>query len=459
MFLRLFFILFLSAGVCWAQSHSQLAKNIEGILAKSGLISGRYGIDIRRLENGDAIFVKNENKNFNPASSIKVLTAALALESFGPTHQFETHVYQEDRDLCIQGKGDPSLVNEELWRMAEEIRSKGVKKVHNIIADDHYFSAFKPYAASFSGDKHRAFTSLIGSLSANYNSIAVRARGAKLGKPAHLFLEPDVLGFKIHNQSRTTKIARRGNLRVHVSQGKKGYVVKALGNVGLNKKEVVAYGSVPNPPLYTVTILSEHLRRAGVVKTGKLLKGRCRASEEPIVKFKSRPLSQIVWGMNKFSNNFIAEMLAANLMKKHQMKNFELWALEQVKKMGVSTIAMRMASASGLSRANRISARALGGILTYAAKHPVYGPEFQASLSIGASDGTLKRRFRSLPSPQHLRAKSGSLIAVTSLVGLMHTKKYGWVQYVFLFNGQKLLNWNLRSLEERILLEVSRNGG
>jgi D-alanyl-D-alanine carboxypeptidase/D-alanyl-D-alanine-endopeptidase (penicillin-binding protein 4) len=74
---------------------------------------------------------------------------------------------------------------------------------------------------------------------------------------------------------------------------------------------------------------------------------------------------------------------------------------------------------SGLSRTERITAAGLADVLDVAWKSQ-YMPEFAASLPLSATDGTLKRRFRSPEMQGRLRLKTGSLVDVTALAGYVH---------------------------------------
>jgi serine-type D-Ala-D-Ala carboxypeptidase/endopeptidase (penicillin-binding protein 4) len=74
---------------------------------------------------------------------------------------------------------------------------------------------------------------------------------------------------------------------------------------------------------------------------------------------------------------------------------------------------------SGLSRNERITAEALADVLIAAYKSQ-YMPEFAASLPLSATDGTLKRRFRSPEMQGRLRIKTGSLDDVTAMAGYVN---------------------------------------
>ncbi|HWK49277.1 MAG TPA: D-alanyl-D-alanine carboxypeptidase, partial [Steroidobacter sp.] len=74
---------------------------------------------------------------------------------------------------------------------------------------------------------------------------------------------------------------------------------------------------------------------------------------------------------------------------------------------------------SGLSRAERVTARGLGEMLDMA-WHSPFMPEFAASLPLSATDGTLRNRFKSPGMQGRIRLKTGHLDNVSALAGFVN---------------------------------------
>ena len=77
---------------------------------------GRWGVMVVSLSRGDTLFALNADSALQPASNMKLFTSALALDQFGPQHQFHTEVLRTgaiapdgtlDGDLILRGDGDP----------------------------------------------------------------------------------------------------------------------------------------------------------------------------------------------------------------------------------------------------------------------------------------------------------------------------------------------------------------
>ncbi len=426
------------------------------IVAKAKLKPGSYGLTVMELESGRLLFSQGEKNLLNPASSIKVITAATALDRLGPNHRFETVLYRSSSDLCLQGGGDPSLVTERMWILAEEaVRSGLTGKEENLIVDESLFGANRAYAADFSSDQVRSFTAPISSLSVNFNSLTLLVEPTIPGKPPKVWLKPDLPLFEIINQAKTVKKRKTRPLTAEIRTGPFPLRVTVKGEISTSKSRKKLYRAVPEPALYAGHVLAEHLRRAGFPLLGKIRKGACPKDAVELVRFKSKPLSQIVFSLNKFSNNFIAEMLV-RAMGKEPTASSGLRAMKGwLKQAGIPTGEIQLGNGSGLSRATRISSSALAQIVRYAARKLSIGPEFLASLGIGAVDGTLRRRFHHTPAAGKVRAKSGSLRDVSSLTGLVDNPEVGPVVFAFLFRVRAGQVWRMQHLEEALITRLA----
>jgi D-alanyl-D-alanine carboxypeptidase/D-alanyl-D-alanine-endopeptidase (penicillin-binding protein 4) len=69
------------------------------------------------LTRGDTLYAHNAGEEMVPASTMKLLTSALAFEQFGPTYQFSTDALRDGTvgsdgtlsgNLYIRGDGDPA---------------------------------------------------------------------------------------------------------------------------------------------------------------------------------------------------------------------------------------------------------------------------------------------------------------------------------------------------------------
>jgi len=71
----------------------------------------------------EEIYSKNGMQELVPASAIKILTAAIALETFGPNHRFTTRLTWDEatRTLTLVGDADPMLRTDHLRKLIEQL--------------------------------------------------------------------------------------------------------------------------------------------------------------------------------------------------------------------------------------------------------------------------------------------------------------------------------------------------
>src|SRR5499426_4592265 len=135
---------------------AELQSRIAALLDQPKFASARWGARIITAE-GVAIFERDSDKSFTPASNMKLYTSAAALDAFGPDFKIKTSVYATrpapktgvlKGDLILYGRGDPNLsprfdtddpdrYNElnpadtvtGIERLADQIKSAGIKTV------------------------------------------------------------------------------------------------------------------------------------------------------------------------------------------------------------------------------------------------------------------------------------------------------------------------------------------
>jgi D-alanyl-D-alanine carboxypeptidase/D-alanyl-D-alanine-endopeptidase (penicillin-binding protein 4) len=97
-------------------------------------------------ETGQVVWAGSETERQLPASTVKLLTAATALETFGPDARFTTRAMTgaTARRVVLVGGGDPSLTRAHLRRLARvtaaDVLAKGLRKVR-VDVDDSLFPA------------------------------------------------------------------------------------------------------------------------------------------------------------------------------------------------------------------------------------------------------------------------------------------------------------------------------
>src|SRR5690349_19242920 len=142
------------ATVCFASSlaRADLASDVRAVLNDKYLAKAKAGVAIAKLTEGsdkaDIIFASNAKTPLIPASNLKLITTAAALDRFGPDFKFRTHLLLKGEDLYLVGDGDPTLGDAEMlkplgWDVttiftiwADELKKKNITSVKNLFIDD-----------------------------------------------------------------------------------------------------------------------------------------------------------------------------------------------------------------------------------------------------------------------------------------------------------------------------------
>jgi len=429
------------------------------ILTKSGVAKSQLSLLILSLNESSPqrVFAVNESQQMIPASVTKVATASAVLRRLGPSYKFQTTLSSVAApvasslrgDLILKGGGDPGFVSETLWYLVNEFTRTGVKRIDgDLLVDDTAFDLVRTDPTRDPERVDRAYDSPVGAMSLNWNAINIFVRpGAKAGEPVSVRLDPIPDYYKVDNKAKT--VAGSGNA-LEVSRVADRVVVR--GTLGVLRDEIAVFKNVDDPVDWAGRGLAFFLSQRGITFTGKIKAGVQPASAKTLAKADSKPVSQSVADMMKFSNNFVAEMLTKGLALESGVRpaslesGMKLVQDHLTQDLGLNPAQFKLLNPSGLSRSNRINARDLAEILVQAQRQFPTFSEFLSSFPLAGMDGTLKRRMKAPETSGWVRAKTGNLNGVVSLAGYAGRKDGSLVAFAFIFNGKAAQADSVRQL-------------
>lgn len=135
----------------------------------------------------------------------------------------------------------------------------------------------------------------------------------------------------------------------------------------------------------------------------------------------SRPLSEQIRLINKYSNNVMTRQLFLTMGAETygwpgSLPKARAAVTQWLSDNGLDAERIVLDNGAGLSRDTRISARSLARLLALGWRSP-FMPEFVASMSLVGMDGTFRRRFRDGPLTGQAHLKTGRLDGVTAMAG------------------------------------------
>lgn len=322
---------------------------------------------------GSVVYEANSEAVIEPASTMKVLTAAAAFDILGPNNRFQTEVRAGANpvdgiirgDLWLVGGGDPVLATEQrvvqftrpqpytsLDTLADRVAAAGIRQIEGrVVGDESRYDSIR-YVQSW---PRRFITSgEIGPLSA----LTVNDGFSTAGHPGVAFT---------------------------------------------------------NPPAGAGAIFQQLLEARGVRVQGGGGVGTAAAGSIRLASIESAEIGEIVSAMLRDSDNGTAEMLVKEMGLRAYGKGSTAAGVKAMGQAfsngGALNSGIKLVDGSGLSPTNRLSCRLLTSVLAGA-------PEsVRSGLPIAGRTGTLSRRFLDTPIEGKLRAKTGSLDGVASLAG------------------------------------------
>ncbi len=219
---------------------------------------------------------------------------------------------------------------------------------------------------------------------------------------------------------------------------------------------VVGGGRGDDPALHAARVLHDALRHAHV-QIGRLpRRGTLGGGAVPLASAQSSPLGSLVAAINVPSDNFAAELLLKVLGARIGAAG-TTFAGAAVVRSTLAPLGVRptVFDGSGLSRADRVSARQLVALLTRMASGPD-AAAFAASLPVAGRSGTLVHRMRRTAAHDRCRAKTGTLIGVSALSGYCTTTAGAKVTFSFLEN--RVCASCAKRIEDRMTAAIARYG-
>lgn len=396
-------------------------------------------VSLQIMDGTREIFAVNAEQKKNPASISKLVTSYAILKKVPVGHRFYTKLFTDGANLYLQGGGDPTFVSENLWYLVNEFTRSGIKNIKgNLIVDDNLFDKVRFDESRQDKRVDRAYDAPVGALSFNWNAVNIFVRPSKAGEKANITIDPVSNYYTLVNNTTTVLKEIKKELAVNISNNER--VITVSGDVLIGAKEKVIYKSIAEPDIWTATNLIYFLQQRNITFEGKIIAGTVPEKAELVAVYESKNLSSILADMNKFSNNFVAEMLVKNLAAQEQKSGASLkrgveMIREELAKVGISQEEILIINPSGLTQNNSFSAAALNKVLNFVKKDFSIYSIFLEGLPVAGIDGTLKKRMKGTLAEGWVRAKTGYLDGVVSLAGFAGKRDGTIYTFSFLYNG------------------------
>jgi len=299
----------------------------------------------------------------------------------------------------------------------------------------------------------------LGALSFNFNTVTVHINpGEKPGDRPVVVVDPNIEFIRVDNRARTVSKSKRSRLIVNRIDRGGHNEITISGVVSVNHARETYYLNITRPAYYAASVFKEYLRQEGVEVTGKVRVGFVPEGAYEILSHSSMPLSLILRGLNKFSNNFVAEQIlktiGADIYGPPGTTLNGLRAIDEyMQSLKYKPEGFSILDGSGLSRQNRLSPDQIVSVFQdMYADLGVY-PEFISALGVMGRDGNVLKRMNGHNSAERARVKTGTLNSVSALSGYFQSADGERFAFSILMNDLKCSNGQAKRLQDRIVRE------
>jgi len=468
-----FFTLLIFVLTCYFGFAQQKFENaLENLLQEAEYKNASVGIHIQDLKSGETLFKLDSEKLLIPASTMKVVTSASALELLGADYRFETklgYIGETEKnntlkgDLILIGGADPTLGSEhfknhnfhphflQVW--AQKIKSAGIHQINgDLILDGSIYDSEKVPVTwiwedigNYYGAGANAFTIYDNLFRITFNSPRKAGKATKITS-----LYPKIKGLEI-----TNKVVSADNnsdlAYVFGSPFDKKRVIR--GSIPRNKNAFTIKAAIHEPEEILANELIKYLAKEGVFISGKIRFEKINKKAFQTVYIHESPtLAEIVKVLNYESINLFAEHLVKQIaVEKYGIGSrikgidliYEFWQSK-----GISSEYLFMEDGSGLSHFNLVSPEFFTGLLQKMKNNT----SFLNSLP-GAGEGTLHQFSKQNFPNNSLKAKSGSMTRVRCYAGYLDLNSGEKVAFSIMFNNFSGSHLKLTKEIEKLLLD------
>ena len=465
---------------------------LDSILRTPPLSRAHWGVAVHDLATGRPLLRHNADRLFSAASTMKLVTAAAALDRLGPGFRFRTVVRTRvdgrghADSLVVRGSGDPTLGQPfhadplaPMDSLADSLFAAGLRHVAGpLVVDQTLFDSVLIHPAWENFDLDWYYAAPVAPLAVMGAAVEVIVTPGAVGEPAAVAV-PHGAGL-VRLDARIRTVAGRDDWDDVLQRVPGTDLFRLRGTIGAQAGPDTSWIAQTDPGRTAGRALRAAMERAGIEVRGPVVV-RYAARPGPAagaapardgatdgdgpsairVAWRSPPLDAILQVALEQSDNWITEQvlktLAATLLGRGDWNSgtdlVEGYLTETV---GVPPGAVYMRDGSGLTPQGLLTPGAVTALLLHAVDRP-WGPAFRAALaSPGEPESTLDDRL--LAYPDRVQAKTGTLRHVNALSGYLVTRDGHERVFSILSNGSGRPSWDVQAALDRIVEAIIENG-
>lgn len=475
---------------CFLQLQAQTPQPVKQLLEAPYMKGATFSIVVKDLQDGKTVYSYDKDRAMSPASVLKTVATATALEVLGEQFRYPTTLEYDgvikegvlNGNLYIKGSGDPSLGSAHFapdrasYRPAQNkfipewiaaLKKAGIRKITGaIVADERIFDAEGSSIKWLWEDMGSYYAPGSYGLAVFDNMYKLTLKtGAPGTRPQITGTDPEMPSLHFTNYLKAASVTSDSSYIIGAPLADERYL---YGVVPANREHYILKGDIPDPALYLADYLTRCLEREGI-RVG--MEPTCYRIEseagrwktvprQPIVTTYSPTLKEIASVTNHVSHNLFADALVKTVGLQYTPRKMEVissfergirvvkshW---QEKRLDVYPLSMY--DGSGLAPADKVSAEFIADLLVYMATQSEVADAFIASLPQAGVEGSVQNFLKGSKLQGKARLKSGGITGVRSYAGYITKDGKTYAVAVFSNNYSCPMSRMTKGLEQLLL--------
>lgn len=434
------------------------------------LQQANIGVDVRRLATGEVVEQYRAERVIPPASVMKLLTTACALEVLGEDFRFATPLLYDGQNLYIVGSCDPSFGSDKcgkgsksghvLAEFLREVQRAGITHIRgSVIADLSCLDADAVNPAWLYEDIGNYYAPGIFAVNWLDNTTNYVLQSGPVGSMAEVIrTDPHQTNLRFINHIRCTQTTEDGAFIHGVPFSSERYL---CGSVPSNRGTFGVKGDIPNPGLLMAQQLTNILRKAGITIDGEAsyttLAQSLRRPMDTICVHYSDSLVTLIRETNQHSNNLYAEAIFRYLGTRYGTPGTIAYSQDFLRnywsRRGIVMTSARIQDGCGLAPQDAVSSQMFTALLRYMDRSP-RREAWWSSLPVSGKNGTLVSLGRETVLEGKIHAKSGTISGTKNFAGYMTTASGDTLVFSVLVNSAACKARKIQNVIQAYLLDL-----
>lgn len=462
---------------------AQTPAPVKWLLQAPYMRGASFSLVVKDVQEGRTVYSYDTDRLQSPASVLKTVATATALEILGEDYRYPTTLEYDgilesgtlEGNLYIKGCGDPSLgsshfapgQNKFLSTWIAALQKAGIKHITgSVISDESIFDTEGVSIKWLREDMGNYYApgSYGISIFDNMYKLSLQT-GAAGTRPVLKGTEPDIPFIRFKNYLKAAPVSSDSAYIIGAPLDDMRYL---YGVLPANREAYVLKGDIPDPALYLARYLTDQLQQKGIRVDGspscyriEVEENRWKKGErKEIVTTYSPTLREIASVCNHVSHNLYADALVKTVGLQYKPRRNEMISSfgrgvqvvkEYWEKKGLDVFPLRMNDGSGLAPADKVSAGFMGELLVYMATESAVSDAFIASLPQAGIEGSVRNFLKGSKLQGKAHLKSGGITGVRSYAGYITKDGKTYAVAVFSNNYSCPMSRMTRALEKLLL--------